>query len=81
MKAPSAEVWIYRRTVAMDIDMVVTGVEQIPTIDPMSGQQRMVANPVYSQETRTKEEELRLLLVEGRLVTWKRAFRTERDYH
>jgi hypothetical protein len=81
MQAPGAEVWIYRRTAAMDIGLVPARMEEIPIFDPTSGQPRMVPNPVYSQETRTVEEELQLLLFEGRLVTWKRAFRTERSYH
>ena len=81
MRSPGAEVWIYRRTAAVDVGMVPTKMEDVPSFDPMTGQQRTMQMPVYSQETRTVEEELQLLLYEGKLVSWKRGFRDERSYH
>ena len=80
MRSPGAEVWIYRRTAVVGVDLVPTGTEDVPYVDPLSGQTRMIQNPVYNQETRTVEEELQLLLYEGRLVSWKRGFREKRSY-
>ena len=81
LRSPGAEVWIYRRTAAVDVNLVPTKTEDVPYFDPITGQQRTIQNPVYSQETRTVEEELQLLLYEGKLVNWKRGFRDERSYY
>jgi hypothetical protein len=75
-----AEVWIYRRAVSEGVDLVATGTQEIPATNPLTGQQTTVLEPVYSQESRTVEKELQLLLFDGRLVTWKRADRTKREY-
>jgi hypothetical protein len=74
------EIWIYRRT-KVATDMVVTRMENISSIDPFTGQQKTIANPVYSQVTRTIEEELQLLMFDGGLVNWKRGVRGNQDYH
>ena len=76
----SAEVWIYRRAVSGGVDLVATGTQEIPATNPLTGQQTTVLEPVYSQESRTVEQELQLLMYDGKLVSWKRADRTKRDY-
>ena len=40
----------------------------------------MIQEPVYTQEERTVEEELQLLLYEGKLVSWKSRFLGARTY-
>ena len=79
--AGAAEVWIYRRVVTEDVGLVPTRMEDIPAFDPMTGQQHTVQSPVYSQESRTVEEELQVLLFEGKVLNWKRGIRSERSYH
>lgn len=60
--------------------MVPIKMEDILYFDPLTGQQRTIQEPVYSQEVRTVEEELQLLLYEGKLVSWKSRFLEARTY-
>lgn len=80
MQQAGAEVWVYRRMTARDVGMVPTKMEDIPYFDPFTGEQRTIQEPVYSQEVRTVEEELHLLLYEGKLVNWKSRFLGARTY-
>jgi hypothetical protein len=80
MQSPGAEIWVYRRMTARDVGMVPLKMEDIPYVDPATGQQRTIQEPVYSQEVRTVEEELQLLLYEGKLVSWKGRFSEARTY-
>ena len=80
MQYPGAEIWVYRRMTARDVGMVPLKMEDIPYVDPATGQQRTIQEPVYSQEVRTVEEELQLLLYGGKLVSWKGRFLEARTY-
>ena len=76
----SAEVWIYRRAISAGVNLVATQTQEIPATNPLTGQQTTMPEPVYSQESRTVEQELQLLMYDGKLVRWKRADHTKRDY-
>ena len=65
---------------AREVGLVPLKTEDIPYVDPFSGQQRTIQEPVYSQKVRTVEEELQLLLYEGKLVSWKSRFLGARTY-
>jgi hypothetical protein len=80
MQTPSAEIWVYRRMTAREVGMVSLKTEDIPYVDPFSGQQCTIQEPVYFQEVRTVEEELQLLLYEGKLVSSKSRFLDARTY-
>lgn len=80
MQSPGAEIWVYRRTAARDVRMVPLKMQDIPYVDPLTGQQRTIQEPVYSQEVRTVEEELNLLLYQGKLVSWKGRYLDARTY-
>ena len=80
MQSPGAEIWVYRRMTARDVGMVPLKMEDIPYVDPFTGQQRMIQEPVYYQEVRTVEEELNLLLYQGKLVSWKSRYLNARTY-
>lgn len=81
MQTPGAEIWVYRRMTAREVGLVALKTEDIPFNDPFSGQQRTIQEPVYSQEERTVEEELQLLLYEGKLMSWKSRFLNTRTYY
>ena len=80
MQSPGAEIWVYRRMTAENVGMVPMKTEDIPYVDPFTGQQRTIQEPVYSQEVRMIEEELQLLLYEGKLASWKSRFLGARTY-
>jgi hypothetical protein len=80
LQSPGAEIWVYRRITSREVRMAPFKMEDVPYVDPTTGQQRTAQEPVYSQEVHTVEEELQLLLYEGRLVTWKNRFLSARTY-
>ena len=75
-----AEIWTYRRRVPAGTHLIAARTQEMPVMNPLTGQENMMSVPVYDQESRTVEEELQLLVFEGRLVSWKRGYRTHRDY-
>lgn len=75
-----AEIWTYRRTVSHQTDLVATRTQDMPVMNPLTGQQGTMQAPVYDQESRTVEEDLQLLVFDGKLVSWKRGYRTDRSY-
>jgi hypothetical protein len=74
MEAPegAAEVWTFRRSVVTGTREVQTGVRDVPWMDPVSGESRMLQEPVYGLETTFATEEIELLIFEDRLLDWKR---------
>jgi hypothetical protein len=76
----AAEVWIYRRTVSVEVGLAPTSTEEVPYYDPFTKSERTVMNQTYSQESRAVTEELQLLMYDGKLVSSKRGYRTERSY-
>jgi hypothetical protein len=75
-----AEIWTYRRMVSAGTVLIAARTQDMPVMNPLTGQQSMMPAPVYDQEARTVEQELQLLIFDGKLVSWKRTERTRRDY-
>jgi hypothetical protein len=75
----AGDVWTYQRT-RTDVNLVAGRVENVPYIDPATGIERTVENPVYSQESRAVHEELRLLVFDGKLLEWRILRHTDRSY-
>jgi hypothetical protein len=75
-----AEIWTYRRTVSKEVDLVAARTQEMPVMNPLTGQQGTMPVAEYSQESRTVTEELQLLLFDGKLVSWKCGYRTDRSY-
>lgn len=80
MESPGAEIWVYRRNVVTGVDMVPTRTQDVPSVNPVTGEMRTVQEPVYSRETRTSEQVLYLLLFQGRLTSWRINSQAKRDY-
>ncbi len=74
-----AEIWTYRRSRTV-VNQVAASTEDMPYVDPFSGEMRTIQRPVYTNETRTVDEELQVLVFDGKVVTWKRASQTSRTY-
>jgi hypothetical protein len=73
----NAELWIYRRQLAPTSTQEVTSYRELPFVNPLTGVQGHMMEPVYSTVTYQVTEVTYLLMVEGRLTEWRRVF--ERD--
>jgi len=80
MESPGGEIWVYQRKIVTGVDMVPTRTQDVPYVDPITGQMRTVQEPVYSRETRTSEQVLYLLLFQGRLTSLRINSQAKRDY-
>lgn len=71
-QAKSAELWIYfGNVVRVEERQAQTGTRDVPYVEPISGVQRTIQEPVYSVETITIVQTLYLALLDGKLVEWK----------
>jgi hypothetical protein len=73
MKTSGGEIWIYRQTRVTGVGLYPVKTQDIPSVNPRTGEEQTIPNPVYNQETRSVEEELQLLMFDGKLVTWNRS--------
>ena len=65
------ETWFYRRQVGEHTGQKVTGTQELPYVDPMTGDARTMMEPVYTTYTAKVIEELTLYWKNGELVDWK----------
>jgi hypothetical protein len=79
--AQSGEVWVYRRPVSQTVQEVPMRMQEIPYVDPMTGQTKMIKEPVYEQQHIVLIETTELLMFEGRLINWKKSQKEERSYY
>lgn len=67
-----AEVWVYNRTLASKSRMVLTGIQPTRLWDPVSRSTVTVDMPVYQPEKSATVEVSEILLIRGRVLSWKR---------
>lgn len=70
------ETWSYTRQLATSYKTVAAEMEEVPYVDPFTGQMRSTYEPRTTQQRQTAREHIRLIFVEGRLVDIRR--RTDR---
>jgi hypothetical protein len=70
--------WIYRHSFDGGVQPVVTGMQDVPYIDRMTGESRTIQEPLHGQEMTVIHETIELLVFDGQLVEWKRSFADER---
>lgn len=75
-----ATVWIYRQRRLINSTQKITGTENRLYVDPITGQERTVPEPVYTQVNDYADEELRLTWIDNQLLSWKRTRRGESDF-
>jgi hypothetical protein len=78
--AQSGEVWVYRRPVSETMEEVPVRMQEIPYVDPLTGQTKMIKEPVYEQQSVVLIETTELLMFEGRLINWKQSQKEERSF-
>jgi hypothetical protein len=75
--ALNAEVWTYRRKISETVTQVPIRTTDIPYINPRTGQMDTRPEPVYENQHLFVIETVELLIVEQRLIEWKRSRTTE----
>jgi hypothetical protein len=72
-----SEVWVYRRFVSNVTRPVMVTTEEVPYINPITGQSTTIPEPVISHELISTSMLTELLMIEGRLFEWKHRPRSE----
>ena len=70
-EVPASEIWVYRRKISQQDREVPIGSQEIPRMNPLTGQMGTVNEPVYETQTLTVIETIELLMIEQRLIGWK----------
>jgi hypothetical protein len=70
------EIWSYPFRGATDVRMVIIATQDVPAINPLTGQTTTRSEPVYQNQNVEVTDTLHLLLVDDRLIEW-RVVRTE----
>lgn len=74
------EIWRYRTVLRSAQRQVAATVVEVPYVDPISGLYIPQKEITQSQETVSQVQTTDLIVVEGRLVGWKRSLNEERTY-
>jgi hypothetical protein len=77
---PGAELWTYRIGRTQRAAMATTGMQDVPGVDPFTGQTTTHKEAVYRMEHTTIYDTLQLLMLDGLLSAQKRARETERTF-
>jgi hypothetical protein len=75
------EVWTYRRKVSETVTQVPIRTTDIPYINPRTGQMDTRQEPVYENQYHFVIETVELLILDRRLIEWKRSRTTETAIH
>ena len=73
------EVWIYNITRHSHVDMRQTGTREVPYIDPITGQHRMVSEPELMPEITKFIETTEIFFDNERVVTWNQTREVDRN--
>lgn len=72
--------WVYRRKIPAGSWMAVTGVIEVPWVDPITGEMKSEKQPLYTPVNFMTVEEFHLHWRKGLLYQWQRFVRHERQY-
>ena len=73
-----AEVWVFNRTLGSKSKSVFTGTDEQRYWDPIEKRMIVIEVPVYQPEVTSNVEVTEILLVKGRVYSWKRKQTSER---
>lgn len=73
------EVWVYSRQ-STNVELKVTGTQEIPHVDPLTGMQTFIIDPIYNPESTTIKETTEFLIVNDQVADWKVERESKRDY-
>lgn len=75
-----SEIWVYNRPVQSTTTQAATTVRQVDAVDPISGQNITVPEPVYQTVVVRISETAQLLMIDGKLIEWKTTREAFRNY-
>ncbi len=67
------ERWIYEEPFQSRVDMVASRMEEIPYIDPLTGESRTIQEPVFTQEMKHYDLKTDILVFDGKVIEWKQS--------
>jgi hypothetical protein len=65
------ETWSYPSPAGTEVRLIEVATQQVPAVDPFSGQTTTRAEPLYQNQSVDVTDTLHLLLVDDRLVEWR----------
>ena len=77
-KGLACEIWVYRRKISETVQPLPIGTREVPATNPLTGQSITVTESIYENQFETVIETIELLMVEQRVIEWKRHRLTER---
>lgn len=72
------KIWIYQKEKSRT-DMVAFETEEIPYVDPITGEERMIEEPLYKPQTKTSIQIIKVYVIDGKVVGWKIDNEEKRD--
>ena len=75
-----SEVWVYSRVISEEARPMAVGTREVPSFNPMTGVSGTVTEQVIGNEFIKYSEITELLMIDGRLIEWKRKPRVERAF-
>ncbi len=67
------ERWIYVEPFRSRVDMVASRMEEVPYIDPLTGESKTIQEPVFTQEMKHYELKSDILMFDGKVIEWKQS--------
>ena len=67
----AGEIWIYTNVVPGPSRQIAAAMQEVPFVDPITGEMRMIQEPVFKNELTTITEITELLFIKDLLVEWK----------
>jgi len=76
----NGQIWSYP-FVSTDVRQVAVTTQELPAVNPLTGQNTTRTEPVYQNQTVETTDTLHLLMVEDRLVEWRVVRDEKRQFH
>jgi hypothetical protein len=70
-KSETADVWVYERIETANLGQFENGVIEVPYVDPVTGDTRMIQEPRYETKFGPVKITTELHIFEGKLIEWK----------
>ena len=67
----AGEIWVYKTTSPGPTRQIAAAMQEVPFVDPITGEMRTIQEPVFKNELSTITETTELLFIKDLLVEWK----------
>lgn len=73
------ERWIYEEPFESRVDMVASRMEEVPYMDPLTGESKTIQEPVFTQEMKHYDLKTDILVFDGKVIEWKQSAKLVRS--